>query len=108
MQSRLAAAAEAAGRKVDEIELLPITKFFPATDVVILSRLGCTSIGESRDQEASAKVREVARLLGPGHRRCAGTWSAKSNATRRGRWRAGRTPSTPSAACGWRPRSTAP
>ncbi|ORX20978.1 YggS family pyridoxal phosphate enzyme [Mycobacterium xenopi] len=66
VQSRLAAAAEAAGRKVDEIELLPITKFFPATDVVILSRLGCTSIGESRDQEASAKVREVARLLGPG------------------------------------------
>ncbi|EUA24012.1 hypothetical protein I553_3500 [Mycobacterium xenopi 4042] len=28
VQSRLAAAAEAAGRKVDEIELLPITKFF--------------------------------------------------------------------------------
>jgi len=66
VQSRLAAAAEAAGRKVDEIELLPITKFFPATDVVILSRLGCTSIGESRDQEASAKVREVARILGAG------------------------------------------
>jgi pyridoxal phosphate enzyme (YggS family) len=66
VQCRLAAAAEAAGRKVDEIELLPITKFFPATDVVILSRLGCASVGESRDQEASAKVREVARLLGPG------------------------------------------
>ncbi|WP_375487609.1 YggS family pyridoxal phosphate-dependent enzyme [uncultured Mycobacterium sp.] len=65
LRSRLATAAEAAGRKLEEIELLPITKFFPATDVAILSRLGCTSVGESRDQEASAKVREVAQLLGP-------------------------------------------
>ena len=63
LRSRLAAAAEAAGRKLDEIQLLPITKFFPATDVAILSRLGCTAFGESRDQEAAAKVDEVARLL---------------------------------------------
>jgi PLP dependent protein len=63
VRSRLAAAAEAAGRNVAEIELLPITKFFPATDVVILSRLGCHAVGESRDQEAGAKVAEVARLL---------------------------------------------
>jgi hypothetical protein len=62
VRSRLAAAAEAAGRNVAEIELLPITKFFPATDVVILSRLGCRAVGESRDQEASAKVAEVDRL----------------------------------------------
>jgi PLP dependent protein len=62
VRSRLAAAAEAAGRNVGEIELLPITKFFPATDVAILSRLGCRSVGESRDQEAAAKVAEVARL----------------------------------------------
>ncbi|MGZ4510406.1 MAG: YggS family pyridoxal phosphate-dependent enzyme [Mycobacterium sp.] len=62
VRSRLAAAAEAAGRNVGEIELLPITKFFPATDVLILSRLGCRAVGESRDQEAVAKVAEVARL----------------------------------------------
>jgi PLP dependent protein len=67
LRSRLAAAAEAAGRKLDEIQLLPITKFFPATDVVILSRLGCTAFGESRDQEAAAKATDVDRLLdGPG------------------------------------------
>lgn len=65
LRTRLAVAAEAAGRKVDEIELLPITKFFPATDVAILSRLGCAAFGESREQEASVKVGEVARLLGP-------------------------------------------
>jgi pyridoxal phosphate enzyme (YggS family) len=55
-------AAEAAGRNVGEIELLPITKFFPATDVAILSRLGCRSVGESREQEAAAKVAELTRL----------------------------------------------
>jgi PLP dependent protein len=63
LRSRLAAAAEAAGRKVDEIQLLPITKFFPATDVAILSSLGCAAFGESREQEAAAKVSEVKRLL---------------------------------------------
>ncbi|QUR67963.1 YggS family pyridoxal phosphate enzyme [Mycobacterium spongiae] len=62
VRSRLAAAAVAAGRTLDEIELLPITKLFPATDVAILSRLGCRSVGESRDQEASAKVAELTRL----------------------------------------------
>jgi len=62
VRSRLAMAAEAVGRNVGEIELLPITKFFPATDVAILSRLGCRSVGESREQEASAKVNELARL----------------------------------------------
>jgi pyridoxal phosphate enzyme (YggS family) len=64
VRSRLAAAAEAAGRNVGEIELLPITKFFPATDVAILSRLGCRAVGESREQEASKKVAELARLSG--------------------------------------------
>jgi PLP dependent protein len=62
VRSRLAVAAEAAGRNVAEIELLPITKFFPATDVAILSRLGCRAVGESREQEAAAKVAELARL----------------------------------------------
>ncbi len=68
VRSRLAAAAEAAGRNVSEIELLPITKFFPATDVAILSRLGCRAVGESREQEASAKVAEFARLRSAAHR----------------------------------------
>jgi pyridoxal phosphate enzyme (YggS family) len=67
VRSRLAAAAEAAGRNVSGIQLLPITKFFPATDVAILSRLGCRSVGESREQEASAKVAELARLLASSH-----------------------------------------
>ena len=58
VRERLARAADAAGRNSDEIELLPITKFFPATDVLILSRLGCHAFGESREQEAAAKSAE--------------------------------------------------
>jgi PLP dependent protein len=64
VRARLARAAESAGRNVDEIELLPITKFFPATDVLILRRLGCPAFGESREQEASDKAAKVSELLG--------------------------------------------
>lgn len=64
LRSRLAHAAEAAGRSTADIELLPITKFFPAGDVAILWRLGCRSFGESRDQEATAKIAEFGELTG--------------------------------------------
>ncbi len=58
LRERLQRAADAAGRKSDEIELLPITKFFPASDVLILTGLGCHAFGESREQEAAAKWAE--------------------------------------------------
>jgi pyridoxal phosphate enzyme (YggS family) len=58
LRGRIERAAEAAGRNSEEIELLPITKFFPATDVLILSRLGCREFGESREQEGAAKSAE--------------------------------------------------
>jgi hypothetical protein len=64
LRARLASAADAAGRNADEIELLPITKFFPASDVLILRRLGCLQFGESREQEASNKSAEVGAVLG--------------------------------------------
>jgi len=64
VRTRLARAAQAAGRNADEIELLPITKFFPAEDVLILHRLGCREFGESREQEASKKSAEVGAVLG--------------------------------------------
>jgi PLP dependent protein len=64
VRARIARAAEAAGRNADEIELLPITKFFPAGDVLILRRLGCLQFGESREHEASNKSKEVGAVLG--------------------------------------------
>jgi len=60
LRARLDAAAQSAGREVGDIELLPVTKFFPASDVIELHRLGCSAFGESREQEASNKVAEVA------------------------------------------------
>ncbi|MDH6195078.1 pyridoxal phosphate enzyme (YggS family) [Mycobacterium frederiksbergense] len=58
-RARLARAAETAGRNVNEVELLPITKYFPASDVIILNQLGCLAFGESREQEAVNKVAAV-------------------------------------------------
>jgi pyridoxal phosphate enzyme (YggS family) len=64
VRDRVARAAQAAGRNENEIELLPITKFFPASDVLILRRLGCLQFGESREQEAAKKCTEVGAVLG--------------------------------------------
>lgn len=64
LRERLARAAEAAGRSPEEIELLPVTKFFPASDIALLHRLGCRSFGESRDQEATRKVAELSETAG--------------------------------------------
>ena len=64
VRARLGRAADAAGRNAEEIELLPITKFFPASDVIVLRHLGCLQFGESREQEASYKCADVAAALG--------------------------------------------
>jgi pyridoxal phosphate enzyme (YggS family) len=61
---RLKRAADAAGRNSSEIELLPVTKFFPASDVIILRHLGCEAFGESREQEGSHKAAVVSEMLG--------------------------------------------
>ncbi|MGE2713724.1 YggS family pyridoxal phosphate-dependent enzyme [Mycolicibacterium litorale] len=60
VRDRLTRAAKAAGRDVADIQLLPVTKFFPASDVRILYRLGCRDFAESREQEASKKAAELA------------------------------------------------
>ncbi|MBD3784110.1 MAG: YggS family pyridoxal phosphate-dependent enzyme [Micrococcales bacterium] len=59
VRQRVAAALEAAGR-TDGVTLVAVTKFFPASDVDLLAELGVTDIGENRDQEAAAKVAELA------------------------------------------------
>jgi pyridoxal phosphate enzyme (YggS family) len=56
VQNRLASAARAAGRSPSDVALLTVTKYFPASDVVLLHELGCERFGESREQEASAKI----------------------------------------------------
>lgn len=63
VRERVEQACVAAGRSVDDVELLPVTKFFPALDVVRLTRHGCTRFGESREPEAGRKVAEVRSIL---------------------------------------------
>jgi pyridoxal phosphate enzyme (YggS family) len=56
VQERIGAACSAAGRLREDVQLIVVTKYFPSADIELLCRLGVTDIGESRDQEASAKI----------------------------------------------------
>ena len=58
VRQRVAAACASAGRAVDEITLVVITKYFPRSDVDALAALGVTDIGENKAQETSAKLVE--------------------------------------------------
>ena len=62
VRRRIAEAATAAGRDPDEVSLVVVTKFFPASDVRLLAELGVTDVGENRHQEAQAKAAECADL----------------------------------------------
>ncbi len=60
VNERIEAACEAAGRSRDEITLVVVTKFFPASDVRLLADLGIRDVGENRHQEAVEKAAECA------------------------------------------------
>ncbi|MEP9365545.1 YggS family pyridoxal phosphate-dependent enzyme [Nocardioides sp. CN2-186] len=62
VRGRIAAACADAGRPVDDVRLVVVTKFFPASDVRLLADLGVTDVGENRHQEAEAKAAECADL----------------------------------------------
>lgn len=61
VHERIDRAAGDAGRAAADIELVVVTKYFPASDVDLLVDLGVRHIGENKDQEASAKVADLAR-----------------------------------------------
>ena len=62
VRERIAAACAAAGRDADEVTLVVVTKFFPASDVRLLADLGVRDVGENRHQEAVEKAAECADL----------------------------------------------
>lgn len=62
VRERIAAAVSAAGREPGSVELVVVTKYFPASDVRILAELGVCRVGENRHQEALEKSRECADL----------------------------------------------
>ncbi|MGH3301526.1 MAG: YggS family pyridoxal phosphate-dependent enzyme [Streptosporangiaceae bacterium] len=55
VRSQIAAACAAVGRDPAEISLVAVTKTFPVSDIMLLSRLGVIDIGENRDAEAAPK-----------------------------------------------------
>jgi pyridoxal phosphate enzyme (YggS family) len=62
VRRRIRDACTEAGRPEDDVALVVVTKFFPASDVRILADLGVTDVGENRHQEAEAKAAECADL----------------------------------------------
>jgi len=62
VRDRIARAAADAGRAADDVALVVVTKFFPASDVRLLAGLGVTDVGENRHQEAAGKAQECADL----------------------------------------------
>jgi pyridoxal phosphate enzyme (YggS family) len=59
VKSRIASAAQLAGRDLGEITLIAVTKTYPVSDVAILRDLGEGNFGENRTEEGSVKSIEV-------------------------------------------------
>ena len=53
---RIREAEAASGRAPRSVELVVVTKTFPAEEVAVLADLGVRHVGENRDQEAAAKA----------------------------------------------------
>lgn len=62
VRARIEAACGQAGRSVDDITLVVVTKFHPPSLVRDLVELGVEHVGESRHQEAVAKHQELSDL----------------------------------------------
>lgn len=59
VRGRLVDACASVGRDVRSVTMVAVTKGFPASDVLDLAALGISDFGESRDQEARAKIAEL-------------------------------------------------
>jgi pyridoxal phosphate enzyme (YggS family) len=62
LTQRIERACVGAGRDPGGVSLIAVTKTFPASDIVLLSQLGISDVGENRDQEAAPKAAECAAL----------------------------------------------
>jgi PLP dependent protein len=64
VEDAIQAACRAAGRARADVELMAVTKTFPAAALVEAASLGLTSFGENRVQEFAAKVAELGSWRG--------------------------------------------
>ena len=67
IRERIARAAEAVGRREDEITLVGVSKTRPAADIRDAFNAGVIHFGENRVQEREAKRSEIADLSGRWH-----------------------------------------
>ncbi len=65
LEEAIAAACRRAGRSRGEIELMAVSKTFPASAIAEAARLGVALFGENRVQEFAAKAPELASLRAP-------------------------------------------
>lgn len=64
LRARIVRACDAAGRDVQDVHLIAVTKTWPVSDVRILADLGIRDVGENRDQEAAPKATAFAEQDG--------------------------------------------
>ena len=60
VRARLADACASVGRNPHDVTIVAVTKTFPAADIAGLASIEVTDIGENRDQDARAKIAELA------------------------------------------------
>ena len=76
LEDAITAACNAAGRARDEVELMAVSKTFPAETVVEAAALGLTLFGENRVQEFAEKRRRAAERWTSGEKCSAGAKEA--------------------------------
>jgi len=62
VRTRIAAAAEHAGRSASQVRLLPVSKTVPEERIRLAVAAGCTELGENKVQEAKRKHANLAEL----------------------------------------------
>lgn len=62
VKERISLAASNAGRSLDEITLIAVTKTYPVSDVAILHNLGISNFGENRSDEGAEKAGQVSGI----------------------------------------------
>lgn len=66
LESAIAAACRRAGRPRSEVELMAVSKTYPASTIAEAATLGLTLFGENRVQEFAAKAADLAALRSAG------------------------------------------
>ncbi|MEM1221248.1 MAG: YggS family pyridoxal phosphate-dependent enzyme [Verrucomicrobiota bacterium] len=63
IEDRIATACQVAGRSIDSVQLLPVTKNHPVDAVNFARASGLSAVGENRVQEAAAKRSEFSGVI---------------------------------------------